>query len=73
MVRPIKRAAAAVEQAAASAESTALAFKDGVAAELEIDWDEVVKQFKDALTGNLKGKRKMPIRILIDPSYVSPT
>jgi hypothetical protein len=70
MVRgPVRRKA---YQAATAVEATALAYKDGVAIELELDWDQIVADFRLAIAGKLKGKKKLPGRLLIDPSYIAP-
>lgn len=72
MPRPIKRAAAAVERAAGQAESTALAYKDGVRAQIEVDLDVLRDAFQKYQAGKLSGKVLLPFNILIDPNYVAP-
>ena len=67
---PFRKASAAADQvSAAASEGRALIadFADGLAAEIEVDWDLVVDQFKKALTGQLKGKSRLPIKFIIDP------
>lgn len=67
---PIRKVGAAAQQvSAAASESRALIadLADGFAAEVEVDWDLVVDQFKKALTGQLKGKSRLPIKFIINP------
>jgi hypothetical protein len=69
---PVRRKAlAAAQQAYAAASDGRDLFadlKDGFAAEVEIDWDLVASQFQLALTGQLKGKGKLPFKLIIDPT-----
>lgn len=60
-----------IEAAAQNVNATAQVYKDGIAAEIEIDWDLVGEQIKLFMAGKLKGKRKLPGRLLIDPSYIA--
>lgn len=69
VVGPVRKKIAA---AADQANATAAAYKDGVAIEIELDLGLLATQIRQALAGKLKGKIKLPARVLVDPSYVTP-
>jgi hypothetical protein len=72
MMGPVRRKAMAAAQEAYAAASDGrdliADLKDGFAAEVQIDWDLIVSQFKLALSGQLKGKGKLPFKLIIDPT-----
>jgi len=72
MLGPVRRKAMAAAQQAYAAASDGrdliADLSDGFAAEIEVDWDLISGLVKQAMLGQLKGKGKLPFKLIIDPT-----